>query len=429
MCLSSIRTCQTLTDQIHIFQFTASLESVDTQIYDFRIKFYKFQVVPVQQKEVLIKGVREVNISTSHLLYQTLHQQTSPSDIIYTLTLLPKYGLLFCGHQLREGDSFTQADINTEVLMYRMHHATFSNFNDTIDFAVSALKGDGAFNGSLKLRYVVDEEASKSVEEQNFERIQVTEGGRSTISRINFPISFTAFHFLMFNLTEPPQHGFICRYTSNFKTQIVRSFTLGNLQSGDIYYCHDNSESEKDNFKLLVYSREKIDFQYVAQLFVDITLINDNEPKELTNRTVFVVRKRQIIISKDILLYGDDDINTNAEDIKYQHVIASNGDVSLSNRHSSAFTQEDVNADLVTFEHSGPDLGNITFTVSDGLHETRGVLTVEASDPFIKILDVKDVLLKERGSLKINQSIISLEINFDVRPTDIKYDVSVDLVL
>lgn len=232
--------------------------------------------------------------------------------------------------------------------------------------------------------------------------------------------------FLHFNLTEPPVHGYICRYTQNFKTQILLYFTISQLQAGDIYYCHDDSETESDQFKLLVYSQDKVAFQYIALINVSVTLRNDNEPKLVTADEVLkVVKNEQKIISREILQYDDVDITTNDRDLAFVHVIATNGDLFLSNKPSNTFTQADINDHLVHFVHRVPDLnGNVSFVVSDGLHETRGMLKVKASDPFIKFTGLKVFSLREKDTLLFDANVVRFDINFDPRPLDIKYEVS-----
>lgn len=175
-----------------------------------------------------------------------------------------------------------------------------------------------------------------------------------------------------------------------------------------------------------MYSQDKIEFQYIALINVSVALRNDNEPKIVTPDEVLkVVKHEQKIISKETLRYNDDDITTSDRDISYVHVIATNGDLFLSNKPSNTFTQADINEDLVHFVHRGPDLtGNISFVVSDGLHETRGMLKVRASVPFIKFTGVKVFSLKEKDSLKFTDDVVKFDINFDPRPVDIKYEVS-----
>lgn len=286
-------------------------------------------------------------------------------------------------------------------------------------------------DGNLSIEYTPNI-TNLGIEEIQSENVQVLEGSRSTISRINFPflLKKNLPQFLHFNLTEPPIHGFICRYTQNFKTQKLTYFSISQLQAGDIYYCHDDSETESDQFKLLIYSQDKIEFQYIALINVTVALRNDNEPKLVTTGEVLkVVKHEQKIISKETLEYSDDDITTSDKDITYLHVIATNGDLFLSNKPSNTFKQSDINNNLVHFFHRGPDLsGNISFVVSDGLHEARGMLKVKASVPFIKFTGNKVFSLREKDSLKFNVDVVRFEINFDPRPVDIKYEVKFLLV-
>lgn len=306
-----------------------------------------------------------------------------------------------------------------------MHQTTYSAFEDELKYTVSASKCE-EINGTLSIRYEVDHRLKLITTDQNQENIQVVEGGRSTISRISFPIILYDFPFLYFNISTLPKHGEVCKYTHQFHEEKIAMFTLSNLNSGEVQYCHDDSESQTDEFQVLIYTKNELDFQYVATLKVDIKLKNDNEPFMVTNKPLLVVRGATKIITKDILTYSDIDLDTNSNQfIIYKNVAASNGWIYLNDRKANEFSQEQVDLNHITFKHNGKlyDVGNITFIVSDGFYEVSGFVKTEASHPFISLKE-KDVLMQEDTSFVLSDEVIDLHINFDVNPDDIKYEVS-----
>lgn len=306
---------------------------------------------------------------------------------------------------------------------YILHQTTYSNFEDECHYVVTAPKCDG-INGSLFISYEIDQRLKTITIGQNQENIQVVEGGRSTISRINFPITLQDFPFLYFNVTKLPKYGIICKYTYQFHEESVTMFTLTNLNSGEIYYCHDDSESQTDDFQVLIHTKNELDFQYVAKLKVDIKLKNDNEPFTVTHKPLLVVRGATKIISKDILSYLDIDLDTTSNEIVFKNVAASNGWIYFHGRETKEFTQEQINLNQISFKHNGQlsATGNISFVVSDGLHEESGFVNIEASKRFISLRE-QDVLMKGDTSVTLSDEVVVLLINFDVNPQEIKYEV------
>lgn len=318
---------------------------------------------------------------------------------------------------------FTQADIDNNQVSFNLHQSTYSDFKDEIKFIVNTSKCE-EMNGTLLIIYEVDQKLKERTTGQNQEYIQVVEGGRSTISRLNFPITLHDFPFLYFNISNVPKHGNICKYTHRFHEENINMFTLSNLNSGEIQYCHDDSESKDDEFVVLIYSKNELDFQYVAYIKIDIKLKNDNEPFMSSSKQLLVVRGATKLITKDILTYSDSDKDTIANQIIYKNVEASNGWIYLNRRTTNEFSQLDINLKLVYFKHNEKlaDIGNITFLVFDGLHEVNGFIVTKANFSFVTLKET-DLLVKEGSTCKLDENVIDLYINFDVDPNYILYEV------
>ena len=79
-----------------------------------------FEIVPIIQRNSLIYNPDETSITIDETMLEvTSADESDPTLLVYTITTLPDAGtLLKNGIQLNNGDTFTQADINNELITY-----------------------------------------------------------------------------------------------------------------------------------------------------------------------------------------------------------------------------------------------------------------------------------------------------------------------
>lgn len=166
-------------------------------------------------------------------------------------------------------------------------------------------------------------------------------------------------------------------------------FTSHELNSDFVYYCHDDSESRHDSFHFMALSPEPEDFQYVGVFHIDILLKNDNSPVRVTDGVFHIVHGGSRLITGRDLRYVDADIDTKPSDIIYTTRSIPNGGIYRADNPFepfAQFTQEDIDKNRVLFKHQGEEYGKVALWISDGLYDSNGVLEIQASPSFIRML-------------------------------------------
>lgn len=409
------------------FKFTATFGPVRSSVYDFRITFTKLRIGIQKHQNKVINGTKDTVIENECLYHQTTPIPTFSRTIIYTLLAVPRFGILYvAGYDgsAKAGDSFTQYDIDERRIRYKTFRTSYSSFVDDIEFIVTVPECEDII-GSIKIIYNPDENLAKTLTYQRKEKLYVNEGERTAISRIHFDVLLNKFNFLSFNLTHSPSHGDLCLINNEYKERI-EIFQLENLYLGDVFYCHDDSESNEDSMKVLITSDSQTDFQYISEIAIDIYLQNDNPPVRQIDKKFPIVRGDSKIITSAELKYSDPDIDSRIADIIYRNIQSTNGEVMIGGITALSFNQDDVDHMRVYFNHSGDDYGRVNFIVTDGTFDVPGMLEIEASDPFLKIREVNASIVREGHHVPITLEDLSIETNLNVKPDQIEYKIIED---
>lgn len=165
-------------------------------------------------------------------------------------------------------------------------------------------------------------------------------------------------------LSSYPQYGVLCVGSQCPATE----FTNEQMNNGAIEYTHDHSDSGYDNVTLTVYLEQDNITLCNVTIHLIINPIND-QPFHLVQEapSLTVVQSERYVLTQDQLLTTDKD--TLPEDIEYALLNGpSIGSVYVNGvRGAGKFTQADVNAGRVVYEHSGPvQSSSFHFRVSDG---------------------------------------------------------------
>lgn len=329
---------------------------------------------------------------------------------------------------LQEMDSFTQNDIDKNIIRYQTFRSCYSSFIDVFEFIVSVPECADV-KGQLNIVFNPPEQFVNQLTFQTKDLIVVPEGGMAPIGRTNFEVLFNKFQYLVFNVSQEPEFGSVCYLNSETNDVInLDSFLLEDLFLGDIYYCHDDSESTVDIIHFLIFSPDRnVDFEYVSEVQISVALRNDNPPEPLSLETLHVVHRESKIIDTFNLLYTDPDIDQNTTTLYYQNVSVTNGMVYKSAPHMpvpvTEFSQEDLDAKRITFVHTGLETGNMSFTVTDGIHEITGMLPIIASAPFIRMRKSNASIVQEGKTIVIKSKDVSVDTNLNVKPEEIVYKV------
>ncbi|XP_055376421.1 chondroitin sulfate proteoglycan 4 isoform X2 [Condylostylus longicornis] len=407
------------------FKLTASCGSITSKIFDFRITFTRLRIIQKDRKELAINGTRDEVITNEVLSFDTTPILTTPRNIIYQIKKETMYGKIYFNNTkyAKEMDSFTQQDIDKKLLTYQTHRKSYSSFIDYLEFAVMVSECDIVF-GKLKIIFNPLKEDMNMLTYQNKMIFTVNEGEAAPIETYHFDLAFDRFYELCYSLTILPKHGWLLRY-DDFEGKEVptNNFTLHDLGESRILYQHDDTESEIDQFELLIMSPIQEDFQYVSKINVKIDLVNDNSPQRELNIPFYVVRNTQKLVKKRNLNYFDNDSNSSPQTIMFTHVSCLNGEFLMDGKKVNKFSQEDINEKRIYFQHLGPDIGTASFIVTDGIHEVAGTLDIKASDPYVMVLPNNASIVQEGKFILLNTLNFNIETNVNVESAEIIFNI------
>uniref|UniRef100_A0A8C5TVB6 Chondroitin sulfate proteoglycan 4 n=1 Tax=Malurus cyaneus samueli TaxID=2593467 RepID=A0A8C5TVB6_9PASS len=151
---------------------------------------------------------------------------------------------------------------------------------------------------------------------------------------------------------------------------------------------------------------------------VSIQPVNDHSPVRAVNRVFNVVRNGQHLLTTDDIAFTDKDSGfSDTQLVLARKDILFGSIVSVDDRNHQVyrFTQDDLRKRKILFVHSGADRGWIQLQVSDGLHQTTALLEVQASEPYIKIVNNTGLVIHQGSRGSIDSSVLSLETNMDIR--------------
>lgn len=368
--------------------------------FTFSIKFVRVNINVISNHGLKMENIGESVITERDLMYQTYPEETEPSKIMYTLTSPPRQGNLFISHSLDRGgggggnqqkklhtnSNFSQLEILSGRLKYKLIGKVYSIIHDKFAFTVSTPK-----QVSDPQSFDIFYSPGDTSVDITLESCEVEEGGRKVITNKYLDIRTLDFSSFIFNLTQPPSHGWLSVLSDN-KVDVIRSqteyFTSSELSDHRMFYTHDDSESRRDSFSFVARKRSGGDFQYKATFHIHVILRNDQTPTRAVDKVFYVVEGGEKILTAADLLFVDMDIDTKPQDIKFESRATPNGELVYAEdptKRVSEFTQQDIYDRKILFKHKGSNFGRILIWVNDGQLWVSTELKVRASAPFIKI--------------------------------------------
>lgn len=171
------------------------------------------------------------------------------------------------------------------------------------------------------------------------------------------------------------------------------------MDSGQVRYQHDHSDTLHDELKISIYLEPGEVLLCNITLPVNIKPINDQPFRLVTQAPhATVVQGQQKQITKDDLLTEDDD--TRPEEIVYDVISGpGQGALLLNGNISVRFTQADINAGKLVYEHSGPlQPVSFYFRVWDGKFNPAYTVFNMAIIPVTLNVTVANPVLLQQGS-------------------------------
>lgn len=396
-------------------------------LYTFRMTFAKCNLMKINSNKLNLGLNLENTITSSILDYQTNPVQSYTTSIRYVIIEPPRYGYLFSAESkyiMRYEDSFSQEDISSRYVKYKLYRKSYSDINDITKFVIMA-PGCKNITGNLTIVYEPSSQVKSSVNVA-LKPIQVEEGTVHKITKFVLNVEYSDITDLIFNVTRLPSNGILQVVYDNVIRNSTNYFTLSELHNGQLNYVHDDSETENDQFDFMAISSEEENFEYVNTFIINILLKNDNEPIRIIDNIFHVVVGGQKYITGDDLRYEDKDLGTKDTDIIYACREISNGEIynsKNSQENITTFTQADLNNKMVLFKHKGSEYGKMKFSIHDGQFYSVGILEIQASAPFVHLITNKKLIVQHGKSAPITIQHLFYTTNLFATDADVVYEV------
>ncbi|XP_068814749.1 chondroitin sulfate proteoglycan 4 [Struthio camelus] len=373
-------------------------------------------MVPLQ-----MKNKRHKNITSKELEAMQEDPNSAPVSFHYVIIQAPKKGNLeLLGNRLTEGFGFTQDDLQRNHLSYSATIRNSKQAEDTFQFRVRA--GD---QHSPVYTYTISIGGDPDAPALTNVLLTVPEGGQAIISRDHlFVQSLNSMDYL-YEVIEGPAHGRLAWAVSPSwsSSEEITEFTNEDILRGRLLYQHDDSETLEDDIPFVAIKQSEgstePDAEEVRGVFrVSIQPVNDHPPVQVVSRVFNVVRNGEHLLTTDDIAFTDKDSGfSDTQLVLARKDILFGSIVSVDDRSHQVyrFTQDDLRKKKILFVHSGADRGWIQLQVSDGLHQTTALLEVQASDPYIKIVNNTGLAIHQGSRGSIDSSVLSLETNMDIR--------------
>ncbi|NWI59009.1 CSPG4 protein, partial [Calyptomena viridis] len=331
----------------------------------------------VNKNNLLVEEGKPVKISRGKL--QVVHENSSPSEIVFTVRKLPVHGYIrkfsseesYLSSDQRPVLSFTQQDVDEGKVQY------VQTVSDQLEdhFFLDVTNGVRTVSGIEVSVDIIPRMIPLEV--QNF---TVIEGGSKALVEDYLRISSRHFAGLSceFILTEQPKHG----YVENSRVPGIKltTFTRKQAKQELIYYVHEDS-GDLIYYSTLSQNNKELWKQSLPQtIFVTVIAVNDEAPVIKINRILQVWVGSVTEITHEDLCAEDKD--SSPSELVYSITPPSNGYLALKsspNKSILSFTQAHIIEGQLVFVHNGAMSGGFNFQVTDGLNfASRQIFSITA---------------------------------------------------
>uniref|UniRef100_H3B570 Chondroitin sulfate proteoglycan 4 n=2 Tax=Latimeria chalumnae TaxID=7897 RepID=H3B570_LATCH len=351
-------------DQV-TFLIEANQVSVE-ETFQIRVALESYEQPPtlVKHEKIFVFENEAAEIQQDQLMVS--HEDSTPSEIVYSVTHQPRYGFLVMvsdssssasSSGLDSVQTFTQQDIQDGRVLY-MH----SKADQQVDqFTVDVTNGFKMLEGIQVFIEILP--GVIPLETQN---ITLEEGSSETLNEdvLTFSNRYFTDLNLEFIILEQPKHGAI-RHSG--KPENLFFFSWAEVEQGLITYMHDGSETQTDGFTIIANATEIDRHSEPMRISVTVTPINDETPVVVVNAGLQLWVNSTAEITSHLLSTEDQD--TPPDQVVYSIQPPSNGKVALKSSPTYSilqFSQTQINQGHVIFTHEGSLFGGFMFEVSDG---------------------------------------------------------------
>lgn len=427
------------TPKADFFKFTVTSQNAQTNTKTFIIKFVDVQVNVITNKKLILRYTMSKIISTKYLDVSLNTQRIPPREIFFTLLRPPSFGNLYRAKPdtstsvlkkltpLQREGSFTLAELRGNMIHYNLKRQSYSGLNDFIDMRLS-VKGVLPRRLRFHVEYIPNETDVRYI---NNGLEGVIEGKMKAITRADLYIETDKHREFQYIVFKTPQHGKLCLIDPHSKEILnsnIESFTNREIREEQLVYQHDNSEHDTDSFTfsatpIIIGTKgtqeELSDFS--GHFDIKILMSNDNAPRRLIDKPFHITLNGERALSINDLAFNDPDIDFDNSQLQYTLTDVSDRLLLRASDRSYVyqFSQQDLIDKTLLVKNTGIPLDHFSFVVTDGQFKTRAILEIEASGPFVKILNNTGISVMNGSSSVITSSNLSVETNVNVKDKEI----------
>ncbi|KJH52435.1 hypothetical protein DICVIV_01412 [Dictyocaulus viviparus] len=275
-----------------------------SMIYNFRLMFIPMNVKVFNREVFMLNGTDKGTLSRLNLFAWTFPKSYPPEKLLYHIEEPPKYGILsrkINGKSRRIGVSsnFTQADLDNQLISFKLHFMQYSIINDFFLFRVIT---PAVSSESLRFE-IIFVPSQTSIQLVN-RTIVVHEGETTKIASDSLSLTTPDDSFFVFTLSSAPVHGslIILTETGNKTLTTGMYFTTKDISEERLVYSHSGSESRSDKLHLVAESAFRKGRRIPFWMSFSIIPINDNPPRLRGSNMIYIV-ERDVVMSVKKIVY------------------------------------------------------------------------------------------------------------------------------
>lgn len=409
---------------IHLGQFSLWNNTFLVRIIPAQVKVSNLVALEMEADEEIVIGATELQA-------EVRGKDPDPHTVKYILVKPPTLGILQLLDQvLSEGDVFTQQDILDNAVSYRPRVRRAVDSTDQFQFRVFAHE-----QYSPLYTFPINILASSGASVLTNEKLVVLQGGEKTLNKNYLWVVSSDSSDFMYRITQQPKFGQLIRDSPPGEPRFdgaIAVFSNEDLQLDRLVYQHDGSKTSSDEFHFAAFE-PTAEGSYLPEevegvFQISVQSKNDHAPVRVVDKVFNVIRQGQRLLTTDVIQFTDADSGFNDTQIVYaREGILSGNLVSARNPSQSLFrfTQADLRDKNVLFVHRGADRERFSLQVSDGFHKTTTLLEIQASEPYLRVVN-NTIVVMDHGSTKtLNTSLLSADSNMDIRDDrEIRFEVT-----
>uniref|UniRef100_A0A3Q1JHZ1 Laminin G domain-containing protein n=1 Tax=Anabas testudineus TaxID=64144 RepID=A0A3Q1JHZ1_ANATE len=373
----------------------------------------------------------EQTIGSTQLLAEVKGKNSDPQTVKYILVKPPTLGSLhLLDKELVESDTFTQQDILDNSVKYRVQVKRSAESIDQFQFRVFA---DDQY--SPLYTFPINIAANSDAPVLTNERLVVLQGGEHTLNKKYLWMVSPSSTDFVYRVSQGPRYGRLIRDSPPGQPRFegaIKVFSNEDLELDRLIYKHDGSKTNSDEFHFTAYDEgaESLDNQdTISGVFrISIQSKNEHAPVRVADKVFNVVRHGQRLLTTDVIKFRDDDSDFNDTQIVYAREGILSGNIVLASNPTQPlfrFTQADLQDKKVLFIHHGADRERFSLQVSDGFHKTTTLLQIQASEPYLRLVNNTIVVIDHGSTRTLNTTLLSAESNMDIRDdSEIKFQIT-----